>query len=476
MSQLLQRDNAMIGEKIFITLTALSLTACSMAPTYTRPTSPVPEEWPKGAAYKESKVSPGASKATESNWQEYFADGRLQKVITMALENNRDLRIAALNVERARAAYGIQRAELFPTLNVSGSMTRKRVPADISTTGKTHLSDYYGGDLGILSWEIDFFGRIQSLKDKALEQYLATEHAQRGTQISLVSSVAGTYLVLAADHDNLKLAQSTLAAQEATYNLIKRRYDVGLTTELDLRRVQTQVDAARGNVALFTRLAAQDENMLNLLVGATVPYELKPSDLGGVIPPREISPGISSEVLLNRPDILAAEHQLKAVNANIGAARAAFFPRISLTSTVGTGSYDLSRLFRADSAAWAFAPQIVMPLFDARLWSALKGSKVEREIAVAQYEKTIQTAFKEVADALAQQGTVEDQMASQESLVKASADAYNLTNARYSKGIDSYLSVLDAQRSLYLAEQGLISVRLARLTNLVTLYKVLGGE
>jgi len=466
----------MIGKKIFITLTALSLTACSMAPTYTRPTSPVPAEWPKGAAYKEDKASPGAAKVTASNWQEYFTDGRLQKVITMALQNNRDLRIAALNVERARAVYGIQRAEFFPTLNAVGVMNRERVPADISTTGKTHISDYYGVDLGILSWEIDFFGRIQSLKDKALEQYLATEHAQRGTQISLISSVAGAYLALAADNENLELTKSTLAAQEATYNLIKRRYDVGLTTELDLRRVQTQVDAARGNVALFTRLAAQDENMLNLLVGATVPYELKPSDLGGVIPPREISPGISSEVLLNRPDILAAEHQLKAVNANIGAARAAFFPRISLTSTVGTGSYDLSRLFRADSAAWAFAPQIVMPLFDARLWSALKGSKVEREIAVAQYEKTIQTAFKEVADALAQQGTVEDQMASQESLVKASADAYNLTNARYSKGIDSYLSVLDAQRSLYLAEQGLISVRLARLTNLVTLYKVLGGE
>ena len=465
----------MIGKKIFITLTTLSLVACSMAPTYTRPTSPVPAEWPKGVAYKEDKAAPEAPKVTEQGWQKYFTDGRLQKVITMALENNRDLRIAVLNVERARAVYGVQRAELFPTLNAVGVMNRERVPVDLSTTGKSYISDYYSVNLGILSWEIDFFGRIRSLKDNALEQYFATEHARRGAQISLISSVAGTYLVLAADQENLKLAQASLTAQQTTYDLIKRRYDVGLTNELDLSLVQTQVDTARGNVALFKRLAAQDENTLNLLVGISVPDELLPLDLEGVTPLKEISPGLSSEVLLHRPDILAAEHQLKAVNANIGAARAAFFPRISLTSTVGTGSYELSRLFQAGSSAWSFAPQIIMPIFDARLWSALKGSKVEREISVAQYEKAVQVAFKEVADALAQQGTVEDQMTAQESLVQASADAYRLTNARYSNGIDSYLSVLDAQRSLYAAQQGLIGVRLARLTNLVTLYKVLGG-
>ena len=397
----------MIEKKVFITLVVLSLTACSMAPTYTRPTPPVPAEWPSGEAYKDNKAATEASRATESNWQEYFTDGRLQKVIAMALGNNRDLRIAALNVERARVVYGIQRAELFPTVNAVGVMNRERVPADISTTGKTHISDYYGIDFGILSWEIDFFGRIRSLKDKALEEYFATEHARRSAQISLVSSVAGTYLILAADQENLKLAESTLTAQKDSYDMIQRRYDVGVTNELDLRRAQTQVDAARGSVAVYTRLAAQDENALNLLAGGPVPSELLPSDLDSVVPPKEVSPGMSSEVLLNRPDILAAEHQLKAVNANIGAARAAFFPRISLTTTVGTGSYELSRLFAADSATWSFAPQIVMPLFDARLWSALKGTKVEREIAVAQYEKAIQMAFKEVADALAQQGTME---------------------------------------------------------------------
>jgi outer membrane protein, multidrug efflux system len=466
----------MIRKKIFITLTLLSLTACSMAPTYTRPTSPVPTEWPKGEAYKEDKTAPGTAKVTSSNWQEYFTDERLQKVITMALENNRDLRIAALNVERARAAYGIQRAAFFPTLNAVGTMSREHVPADISATRETHVSSYYTVDLGILSWEVDLFGRLRSLKDNALEQYLATEHTRRGAQISLMSAVAGTWLLLVADQENLKLTGSTLVAQETSYGLVQRLYDAGLTNELDLRRAQTLVDSARGNAALYRRLVAQDENALNLLAGASVPDELKPSDLGGVIPPKEISAGISSEVLLNRPDILAAEHQLKAVNANIGAARAALFPRISLTSTVGTGSYELSRLFMADSATWNFAPQVIMPLFDTRLWSALKGSKVEREIAVAQYEKAIQTAFREVSDTLAQKGTIEDQMAAQESLVKASADTYNLTNTRYSKGIDSYLSVLDAQRSLYAAEQGLISVRLARFTNLATLYKVLGGE
>ncbi len=474
--KLLQRNNIMIGKKIFVTFTVLSLTACTMIPDYIRPTSPVPAEWPKGTAYSEDIIVPEAPKVSDTNWQEYFTDKRLQKVITMALENNRDLRIATLNVERARAVYGIQRAELFPMLNAVGVMNRERVPADLSNTGKDHISDYYGVDMGFLSWEIDFFGRIRSLKDKALEQYLATEYAQRGAKISLISSVTATYLALAADKEGFKLAKSTLDAQQATYDLIKRRYDVGLTNELDLRRVQTQVDAARSNVALYTRMAAQDENMLDLLVGTSVPDDLKPADFGSIIPPKEISPGISSEVLLNRPDILAAEHQLKAVNANIGAARAAFFPRISLTSTVGTGSYELSRLFSAGSSTWSFAPQVVMPLFDSRLWSALKGSKVEREIAVAQYEKAIQVAFKEVADALAQKGTVGDQMTAQESLVKASSDAYTLTNARYSQGIDSYLSVLDAQRSLYAAEQGLIAVRLAKVINLVTLYKVLGGE
>jgi multidrug efflux system outer membrane protein len=393
----------------------------------------------------------------------------------MALHNNRDLRLAALNVERARAFYGIQRAEVLPTLDVIGRGSKERVPADLSETRERMTRERYSVDLGILSWEIDFFGRIRSLTDRALEEYLATEEARRSAEISLLSAVANTYLALAADREILKLSQSTLETQETVYKLIKRRYEIGLASQLDLRRAQTQVDTARGDVARYTKLVAQGENVLNLLVGSSVPNELSPKDLGGVSPPKEFSPGITSDVLLSRPDILAAEHQLKAVNANIGAARAAFFPRISLTTTLGTASSELSGLFKSGSGAWSFVPQIITPIFDARTWLALKAVKVEREIALVQYEKAIQTAFREVADALAEQGTIRDQIAAQESLVQALQETYRLSYLRYTKGIDSYLSVLDAQRSLYAAEQGLIALRLAEIANQVTLYKVLGG-
>ncbi len=453
----------------------LVLGGCTLAPEYTRPASPVPEDWPRGAAYQETKTASGVSTASELKWQEFFTDEKLQKIITTALKNNRDLRLAALNVERARALYRIQRAELLPTVNAVGSGSKQRVPADLSTTGNAMTAEQYSVNLGIISWEIDFFGRIRSLKDRALEEYLATDQARRSAQILLVSAVANTYLSLAADRENLKLAESTLETQQAAYNLIRRRCDVGLASELDLRRAQSQVDIARGDAARNTRLVAQDENALTLLIGSSAPSELMPSALDSVSPPREISPGKPSETLLLRPDILAAEHRLKASNANIGAARAAFFPRISLTTAIGTASADLSGLFKSGQETWSFAPQITMPIFDARTWSAYDATKVEREIALAQYENVIQTAFREVADALAVRGTVDQQIAAQQSLVNAVAETYRLSNARYTKGIDSYLGVLDAQRSLYGAQQGLISLRLARFTNRVNLYKVLGG-
>jgi multidrug efflux system outer membrane protein len=446
-----------------------------MAPEYKRPASPVPADWPKGAAYQETKTASGVSTASELKWQEFFTDEKLQKIITTALKNNRDLRLAALNVERARALYGIQRAELLPAVNAVGSGSKQRVPADLSTTGNAMTVEQYGVNLGISSWEIDFFGRIRSLKDRALEEYLATDQARRSAQILLVSAVANTYLSLAADRENLKLAESTLETQQAAYRLIRRRCDVGLTSELDLHRAQSQVDIARVDAARYTQLVAQDENALNLLVGSPAPGELLPTELDSVSPPREISPGKPSEALLLRPDILAAEHRLKASNANIGAARAAFFPRISLTTAIGTASAELSGLFKSGSDTWSFAPQIVLPIFDARMWSAYDATKVEREITLAQYEKAIQTAFREVADALAVRGTVDQQIAAQQSLVNAVAETYRLSNARYTKGIDSYLGVLDAQRSLYGAQQGLIALRLAGFTNRVTLYKVLGG-
>jgi multidrug efflux system outer membrane protein len=454
---------------------ALGLGSCTLAPKYTRPDAPVPVDWPKGTAYQETRTATGAPTASGLKWQEFFTDEKLQKIISMALKNNRDLRLAALNVEKARALYGIQRAELLPTVNAVGSMSRQRVPADLSTSGKTTVVEQYGVNLGIISWEIDFFGRIRSLKDRMLEEYLATEQAGSSARILLVSSVTNVYLALAADRQNLKLAESTLETQQAAYHLIRRRHDVGLASELDLRRAQTLVETAKGDVARYTQLAAQDENALNLLVGSPTSSELLPTELDSVIPPREISSGTSSEVLLHRPDVLAAEHRLKAANANIGAARAAFFPRIALTTAVGTASTELSGLFKSGSETWSFTPQIVLPIFDARMWSAYDATKVEKEIALAQYEKAIQTAFREVADALAVRGTVDQQLSAQQSLVTAVAETYRLSNARYTKGIDSYLGVLDAQRSLNAARQGLIVLRLVRLTNQVTLYKVLGG-
>jgi multidrug efflux system outer membrane protein len=460
---------------LFLVIITLIPGGCTLAPEYTRPASPVPVAWPAGPAFQAPETVAAAPTGAELKWQEFFTDERLQKIIETALRNNRDLRLAALNVERARAIYGIQRAELLPTINAVGSGSKERVPADLSRTGREMTSERYDVDLGIMSWEIDFFGRIRSMKDRALEEYLATDQARRSAQILLVSAVADAYFTLGADRENLKLAASTLEAQEASYKLIRKRFDVGLASELDLRQAQSLVDVAMRDVARYTQIVAQDKNALNLLVGSPLPPELLPPELGNVSPPREISPGLSSEVLLQRPDVLAAEHRLKAANANIGAARAAFFPRISLTATIGTASAELSGLFKSGQDTWAFAPQIVMPIFDARTWSAYDVTKVEKEMSVAEYEKAIQTAFREVADALAVQGTVNQQIAAQQSLVNAFAETYRLSNARYTKGIDNYLSVLVAQRSLFAAQQGLIFLRLARVANLVTLYRALGG-
>jgi multidrug efflux system outer membrane protein len=453
----------------------LIFSGCTMIPKYTRPETPVPAGWPSGPAYP--KLAAPAPLAADLKWRDFFTDERLQAVIDMALDNNRDLRVAALNVERARALYRIQRAELLPIADAVGSGFRQRIPADLAGTDppRAITTDQYSVSLGISSWELDFFGRIRSLSKRALQEYLASEEARCSAQTLLISEVANAYLTLAADQENLQLARSTLEAQKASYHLIQRRFEVGLAPELDLRQVQTRVDAARRDVARFTEQVAQDENALNLLAGAQVPEELLPGGLSDIASLPGVSPGLSSEVLLHRPDILQAEALLKAANANIGAARAALFPRISLTSAVGTASGDLSGLFKSGSFVWNYAPQVVMPIFDPRTWSALTVTKVDREIAVAQYEGAIQAAFRDVADALARKGTIGDQMEAQQSLVDASAEAYRLSNARYEKGTDIYLNVLDAQRSLYVAQQGLIATRLVELTNEVRLYAVLGG-
>lgn len=462
---------------LLLTGLAFLATGCTMVPEYKRPQAPVPPDFPSGAAYREPGTAPSAPVPAALSWQQFITDPKLRQVIATALADNRDLRLAALNVARARALYGIQRAELFPAVNATGTGSQQRIPADLSSSGEAHTAEQYSVNLGILSWEIDFFGRIRSLEEQALQQYLATAEARRSAEILLVSAVAGAYLALAADRQNLKLAESTLEAQQEAYRLIQRRYENGIASKLDLSQAQTQVEVARRNIALYTQLAAQDENGLNLLAGTPAPIagELLPADLAAVRPPAMISASLSSEVLLSRPDILAVEHQLMAANANIGAARAAFFPRISLTTSIGTASSELSGLFGSGSGVWSFVPQIVAPIFDARLKSAYDATMVQKEIAVTQYEKAIQTAFRDVADTLAVRGTVDRQLAAQQSLVDATAESYRLAGIRYEKGIDSYLSVLDAQRSLYAAQQVLIGIRLAKLVNQVQLYAALGG-
>ncbi|MCU0583786.1 MAG: efflux transporter outer membrane subunit [Syntrophales bacterium] len=455
----------------FILIVAL-LGGCSLAPTYTRPEAPVPASWPASSGPQADNTKQAAA---DVPWKEFIVDEKLQKVVGLALSNNRDLRVAALNVQRTQALYRIQRAELLPSVNAGAVFSKERVPGILSGSGQPKTTELYNVNVGISQWEIDLFGRIRNLSDAALEQFFAVEQARASAQIALVAEVANVYLALAADRENLKLAQSTLETQQETYEMIRRRAEVGASSDLDLRQAQTRADAARVDIARYTSQVALDENALRLLVGSPVPPELLPDALDDVAAPRDFTPGLPSEVLQRRPDILQAEAQLRAAHANIGAARAAFFPRIALTTSIGTTSDQLSGLFTSGSETWSFIPQIVMPIFDARTWAAYDVTKVDREIALAQYEKAIQAGFREVADTLAQRETLGDQLRAQQSLVEASEVGYRLSDARYTRGIDSYLRVLDAQRSLYSAQQGLIVVRLARLANLVTLYKVLGG-
>lgn len=455
---------------LFTVIITVSVCSCTMSPKYERPDAPVPSGWPAGAAYQTTEAG-----ASSLSWREFITDARLRDIIETALSENRDLRVAALNVERAKAMYGIGQATLLPTVNATGSWYKERIPDTISATGSAYTAEKYSVSLGITSWEIDFFGRIRSLKDKALEEYLATEQALRSSRILLVSTVAQAYLALAADRESLLLVSKTLAAQEEAFHIIRKRYDAGMASELDLRRAQILLETARGDVARYTQGVAQGENALTLLVGSPIRKELYPPDLTRISAPGDISAGLTSEPLLNRPDVLAAEHRLKAANANIGGARAAFFPRISLTTAVGTASTDLAGLFKSGSGTWSLAPQIMMPIFDARTWFAYNVTKIEKEMSVAQYEKAIQTAFREVADALAEKGMIHERIAAQQSLVDALTVTNRLSGLRYEKGVDSYLAVLDAERSLYSAQQGLIMLRYAGIHNLITLYKTLGG-
>jgi multidrug efflux system outer membrane protein len=463
-----------MNKTIFLSLLGMAflLTGCTMAPKYDRPAAPVSAQWPHAAAYPAITNAPAVPTLA---WRHFFTDAKLQQVIETALNHNRDLRLAALNVERARDLYGIQRAALLPSVNVDAGGVKQRAAADFTSAGNARTTEKYAVNLGVAAWEIDFFGRIRSLKDRALKEYLATEQARRSAQILVVSSVANAYLALAADGEKLALAKTTFESQKGSYDLIQRLAKLGLAPETDLYRAQTQMAAAQRDIAGYLQATALDQNALDLLVGSNVMANLIPATLDSVTPPKEIYPGISSEVLLQRPDVLQSENLLKAANADIGAARATLFPRISLTTTLGTASSELSGLFKSGSDTWLFAPQISMPIFDPRSWSALKASKVQREIALTQYEKAIQTAFREVADALAVRDQMDQQLEAQQTLVHAVAETYRLSNIRYVQGIDNYLGVYEAQRSLFIAQQVQVSLRLAKQVNQVRLYAVLGG-
>ena len=451
---------------------AAALAGCSLAPNYQRPESGLPERWTP-ATLQADAGQVASVPAAELGWQGFFRDARLQRLIGIALENNRDLRIATLNVEAFRAQYRVQRADLFPGVSADAAMSRTRTPEAVNPLAG--INTQYSATLG-LSWELDLFGRVRSLRDQALEQYFASEAAQRSAKVSLVAGVANAWLALQADQALLQVASDTLKTYEESLALTQRSYDVGVASALELSQAKTAADSTRGALSAFTRLVAQDRNALTQLLGGPVPAELlEPTGLQDDLL-AEVPAGLPSDLLRSRPDILQAEHQLRAANANIGAARAAFFPRIGLTGAAGLASGELSDLFGSDAGYWSFTPSISLPIFNAgRLRANRDYAEVAKNIQVAQYEKAIQTGFREVADGLAARATYSDQVSAQRNLLATSEEYYQLAERRYRGGVDSYLSLLDAQRQLFVARQQLIGDRLAQLISEVNLYKALGG-
>ena len=468
---LFQTKPRSVRNVLLTSVLALAFAGCTLAPKYERPDAPVSASWPV-----DQSGSTGQLAAADIEWRDFFTDPRLQQLIAISLEYNRDLRIAALRVEQTRAQYRIQRAGLFPTLDATASGTRRRTPETISVTGAAFTSSTYDVDAGA-AYELDLFGRIRSLKRAALEQYFATAETRKSVQIALISEVASQYLTWLQLQEAEAIAQETLRAVQSSYELNRRSFEAGAASELDLRTAEAQVQTARVNVSRYQELKAQAENALVLLIGEPLPnnlasgYALREQPLLTDFPA-----GIPSDVLQRRPDILAAEHNLKGANANIGAARAAFFPRILLTGSAGTASVKLSDLFTGPSFAWNFSPQITVPIFSGgRNRANLDVAGLEKQIEIATYERAIQTAFREVADALVVRSRVDERLSAQALLVAAEQKRFDLTNARYRQGVDNYVAVLLAQQDLYAAQQNLLQFQAARLLNAVTLYRALGG-
>ncbi|MCC4593555.1 efflux transporter outer membrane subunit [Xanthomonas campestris pv. cannae] len=456
--------------------TLLALSGCTLAPTYVRPAAPVP------ADLAAVDAAPAAGAATDAlampDWQQVFLDPRLRQTIALALQNNRDLRVAVLSIDKARAQYRLQRAAQLPSFDANASMSRGRSSAASNDDGVSQVSTSDTLQVGLSSWQLDLFGQLRSLKQEALQNWLSSAENQRNVRLTLVAQVAAAWLTVGADQAQLALAQQTLDSQAQTLQLTERRHSIGSASGLDLAQQQTSVESARVAVASAATQLAQARDALQLLVGAPVDAALLPTaqamqDSVALAP---LPAHLSSTVLLQRPDVLAAEHSLQAANADIGAARAAFFPSLSLTASTGRSSDALSTLFSAGSRTWSFVPSITAPIFHAgALKASLDASKLGKDIAVAQYEKAIQSAFAEVADALATRDHLQAQLTAQQALVDASQRSYTLADARYRAGLDGHLPVLDAQRSLFAAQQALIALRLQDASNRVTLYQVLGG-
>lgn len=448
------------------------LTGCaSMAPKYERPAAPVDASFAGGPAGAVGAIGAiGGEPAAEIRWQNFFSDPRLRRLIAIALENNRDLRTAALSIEQARAQYQIRRADELPTVNVGASGMRQPGP-----TGE--MTSIYQVGLIVTAFEFDFFGRIRSLSQAALAQYLGTEQARDTVQITLIAAVAVTYLNLLADDELLEVTRQALGTREQSLKLTKLKFDQGAVSELDYRQAESLIQGARVTLAQLIRRRALDHNALVLLLGQSMPGDLPPAQtvMNQALLP-DLPVGLPSEVLTRRPDVRQAEQQLIAANANIGAARANFYPRISLTTTAGLASNELSGLFNNGAFAWTLAPQLLLPIFDrGRNKANLGSAEAGRDIAVAQYELTVQTAFREVSDALASRATLVDEVRAQRAQVNAEAARFRLADLRYKSGAASYLDVLDAQRSLFTSQQAVVLVQAAQVQNLVTLYKVLGG-
>jgi multidrug efflux system outer membrane protein len=457
-------------------LALLLVAGCSLQPAYERPAAPVAPAFPAGDAYMPPDSRSGSLPAGDIGWRDFLTDARLQRLVEIALGNNRDLRVAVLNVARVQAQYRIQRAALLPQAAAFADAPTSRTPGSLTQSGKPVVASTYQAGVSA-AWEIDFFGRLGSLKDAALEQYLATAHARQAAEILLVSQVADQYLTMLALDEQLAVTRQTLEAAQASYRIVKLQFDTGTGTELSLRQAETVVEQADANQAAQVRARAQAGNGLVLLIGQPLPEDLPPSlPMGEQKILADIPAGLPSDLLVRRPDILQAEGVLRAENANIGAARAAFFPSISLTGSLGTASTALGALFGGGSLAWSLLPSITVPIFNGgALRANLDVARIQKDIGIAQYEKAIQGAFREVSDGLAARGTFDRQLASLERYTAAQRRQLELADLRYRNGADTYLNVLIAQTSLYNAQLTLVSTRLQSLTNLVDLYRSLGG-